>query len=92
MTIGQQLHIMSSLRLESRPALLRLAIVLVLELDVEQLTPSSKSRSGRTRVQRARYRYKPQGWHRMLHVFFLQLVMKPELKLRLTLARMSTVQ
>ena len=70
MIIGQRLRIMSSLRLESRPALLRLAIVLVLELDVEQLTPSSKSRSGRTRVQRARYRYKPQGWHRMLHVFF----------------------
>ena len=82
---------MSSLRLESRPASLRLAIVLVLELDVEQLTPSLRSRSGRTRVQRARYCYKPHCWHRMLHVF-LQMVMKPELKLRLTLARMSTVQ
>ena len=61
---------MSSLRLESRQALLLLATVLVLELDVEQLTPGSKSRSGRTRVQRARYRYKPQCWHRVLHVFF----------------------
>ena len=83
---------MSSLRLESRPALLLLATVLVLELDVEQLTPGSKSRSGRTRVQRARYRYKPQCWHRVLHAFFLQLVMKPELRLRLSLARMARVQ
>ena len=82
---------MSSLRLESRQALLLLATVLVLELDVEQLTPGSKSRSGRTRVQRARYRYKPQCWHRVLHVF-LQLVMKPELRLRLSLARMARVQ
>ena len=70
---------------------IELVIALVLVLDIGRLRPSWKSRSGLARVQRAPYWCKPQGWHQILHVS-LQLVMRPDLKLRLTLALMSTLQ